>query len=103
MAAAFAWIDLHKMDTRNAQSSKALDNMPRPGRDVDDVCLRQKKTWNFQGVCVCAYVYIYICANMTLYTIYTYIYMYMYDGGVYFMTLCCVYYICMYVVGNTST
>ena len=23
-----AWMDLHKVDTRNAQSSKALDNMP---------------------------------------------------------------------------
>ena len=25
---AFAWIDLHKVATRNAQSSRALDNMP---------------------------------------------------------------------------
>ena len=102
MAAAFAWIDLHKMDTRNAQSSKALDNMPRPGRDVDDVCLRQKKH-GISKVCVCAYVYIYMRKYDIIYNIYMYIYICMYDGGVYFMTLCCVYYICMYVVGNTST
>ena len=99
MAAAFAWIDLHKMDTRNAQSSKALDNMPRPGPDVDDVCLRQKKHGISKVcVCVCLCVYIYICANMTLYTIYIYICICMTE--VYTLWLYAVYiiYACMLLV-----
>jgi hypothetical protein len=54
-------------------------------------------------VCVLMCIYIYMRKYDIIYNIYIYIYMYMYDGGVYFMTLCCVYYICMYVVGNTST
>ena len=76
----FAWMDLHKVATRKAQSSRALDNMPVlvlsglcQGYDLSSVCVYSIYVHIFFNTVHFFTMHIYIINHISIIMFYTYI------------------------------